>query len=118
MADLSRPPTGLDFVDMRLNVDKVDRVSTVEETAHFVGTLVLTWTDPRVQGMTNPPPAGLWGPWIRLANALTSDPLQQVEFELLDSSTGRLKRGIRVDATVPFTSDLTNFPFDLSLIHI
>jgi len=108
------------FVSIRLNVDKVSEVSTVDETGRFTGTLVITWTDRRFIGWPSislPPPAKTWGPWMRLANSVTAgddEDLTQVEFEVLNCETGRMKRGIRVDAVVGFPMALDDFPFDLA----
>ena len=106
-------------VDIRLNIDKIDTIDTAQETATLAGTLILTWTDPRLINWDGDLPPTLWGPWMRLANALDDGALQQVEFELIDSSSGRLKRGIRIFTRVSYPMEgLALFPFDTATLAL
>jgi hypothetical protein len=100
------------FVDIRFVLFKLTNVDTVAGSAFVKVSLIAYWTDPRVKGWVGPLPEQLWGPAFNLTNGLGDLTVTQDEFELLDKSTGRLKRTFVYEGTIDNPMDLRAFPCD------
>ena len=72
--DLINPPKsaagGLPWVDIRVNLFKVNAVSTVDATSYVDLWLVMYWNDSRMINHTGLLPDKLWGPRFNLRNKL------------------------------------------------
>lgn len=94
--DFSTPPATESgepfFVDYRFNVMKLDNVNTVNRSFHVRFRVVLHWTDPRLVGWSSSLPNDLWGPTVRMGNAIADATRTQMDFSLTDPAEGRLKR--------------------------
>eukprot|EP01043_Picozoa_sp_COSAG02_P096910 COSAG02_NODE_33156_length_504_cov_1.271605_2_plen_76_part_01 len=66
-----------------------------------------------MKGWTGPLPEKLWGPAFNFSNSLGDMTVIQDEFELLDKSTGRLKRAFLYEGTMDNPMDLRAFPYDM-----
>ena len=110
------------WVDLRFRVWRVGKVNTVTATAFIQINAVCFWTDPRLAGWPEGAvlPQALWGPRLKLANLTVGPPLQEVPgtFLLVDSSTGRLKRGRSYTGIIDNPMQLRNFPFDMDRIEV
>jgi hypothetical protein len=108
------------WVDCRFNLWKVGAVDTVAGTAFVSIQVMCYWTDPRLASWPERAelPARLWGPKLRLGNALGD--LQEADkgFELTGPATGRMKRAYLFTGTVDNPMDLRSFPFDMDKIEV
>ena len=123
-----RPPTTppndesrtLLWVDLRFNVFKVNAVNTVAGTAYVKVESFMYWTDTRLVDWPRgkPLPPTLWGPRLRLDNAMGDLHEVDTSFKLQDCTTGRMGRGRMYTATVDNPMDLRAFPFDVDRIEL
>ena len=108
------------WVDFRFGLSKVSAVDTVAGTAFIDIYVMFYWSDPRLaswpEGAELPP--RLWGPKLRLKNALGDLHEGDFVFVLNDAATGRLKRGRNYSGTVDNPMDLLKFPFDMDKIEL
>ena len=92
----SAPPTtkegGRITTDMRVNIYKMGNVDSVAGTLDAKIGIFHYWNDSRLIGWNGPLPSNLWGPRMRLNNAAPGLDECNVEFAIVDSTTGRLKR--------------------------
>eukprot|EP01047_Picozoa_sp_COSAG01_P003388 COSAG01_NODE_99_length_26583_cov_79.512536_10_plen_133_part_00 len=79
--------------------------------------VVLYWTDERLIDWKGDLPPKLWGPKLRLANAADLN-MDQIQFELVDPATGRMKRGVDYDGNIVNPMDIRVFPFDMDDVRL
>jgi hypothetical protein len=116
----AQPAPGEDhlWVDIRFVLFKLTNVDTVGGSAFVKLSLFSYWNDPRVKGWDGPLPEKLWGPAFNLSNSLGDLIVTEDEFELLDRSTGRLKRAFIYEGKVDNPMDLRAFPCDLDDVSV
>ena len=102
------------WVDMRVNIDRLSHIDTVQQCLTIKVALVMYWDDERLIGWDNAAlPPMLWGPWPGLTNELNVT-TEQAAFVVTDPSKGRLKRVIIFSGQVSNPMDLRDFPMDVS----
>eukprot|EP01052_Picozoa_sp_SAG31_P033167 SAG31_NODE_3714_length_3957_cov_3.388025_4_plen_405_part_00 len=107
------------WVDIRLNLLKVGTIDTVSNTAFAQIAVVYYWSDPRLKGYPEDIelPPSLWGPRLVAENYIDCSE-EDLQFELVDRTTGRLKR-VRVYAgSLDNPMDLRSFPFDFDDVSV
>ena len=117
-----QPPKGSDAllqVNVRLNVYKVSMVDSRAGTFFVKIGAFCYWTDPRLIGWQGKLPPDLWGPRFRVTNSTPDLTETNVEFAIVDESTGRLKRCRIYEGIVesPLT-DMASFPFDTNTFRV
>ena len=119
-----RPPTAPDggpcVVDLRFAIFKVSLISSVSLSANIKLALVWYWTDPRLIGWNEdePLPNKLWGPNVHCVNSRNDFTAEQTQFELVDATTGRLKRGRMFHGVIDNDMDLHAFPLDIDDVEV
>ena len=106
------------WVDMRVNIDRLSHIDTVQSCLTIKVALVMYWNDERLIGWDNAAlPPMLWGPWPGLTNELNVT-TEQAAFVVTDPSKGRLKRVIIFSGQVSNPMDLRDFPMDVDSIDL
>ena len=106
------------WVDMRVNIDRLSGIDTVQLCLTIKVALVMYWNDERLIGWDNAAlPPMLWGPWPGLTNELNVT-TEQAAFVVTDPSKGRLKRVIIFSGQVSNPMDLRDFPMDVDSIDL
>ena len=119
----TQPPPSEDgapaWVDLGLNLKRIHSVDTVASTTYAHVSTVLYWNDPRLVGWPEgkPLPPALWGPMLKLDNALADFQSYDIGFVLVNADTGRLKRSRHYRGTVDNPMELHAFPFDLDNVE-
>eukprot|EP00964_Phaeocystis_antarctica_P072853 scaffold44638_cov54-Phaeocystis_antarctica.AAC.1 len=118
----NQPPKGSDAllqVNVRLNVYKVSMVDSRAGTFFVKIGAFCYWTDPRLISWQGKLPPDLWGPRFRVTNSTPDLTETNVEFAIVDESTGRLKRCRIYEGIVesPLT-DMASFPFDTNTFRV
>ena len=113
------------FVDCKFYVTSVYSIDTVKFTFCIRYTFGMRWCDPRLIGRKQLPtlPPNLWGPRVRVRDALPEGFKEDQEsFSLEDPKTGLLKRVIMCNATCRnegmLIENLRDFPFDRQSIRV
>lgn len=131
--DWSLPPEGEEggpiAVSVCLEAHHVTAVDTVKATAVIKCGVVLYWRDRRLSEMWSSGddgacragrftlPGKLWGPRLRLHNALDVR-VDQVFFDLVRPAEGLLRRMLVYTGTIINSMDLRDFPFDIDEVEV
>jgi hypothetical protein len=105
-------------VNIRFNKWELSKLDTVNHDCSFSVNIVYYWTDTRFVDWPNnvPLPENLWGPELKLMDGKCER--VQNAFVLVNSSTGRLKRGVTYTGVVNRPQNLRDFPFDIGCVVV
>ena len=120
----AHPPVELPFiVHVRVAIKRISKISTVDRSAFIAFGIVFYWTDPRLIGWDEDDdlPSQLWVPKLLCRSKEDGFQAAPDGVHLIDSETGRLKRGYNYDGFVvnPFENDqMATFPFDFDGLDV